>query len=99
MKRFGIHDAADVVHDNVVEHLDAAGARVDRDMRDGGAVGVGRFRIVELAVGGQAGQVRRRHPAAIGRHRDPILQRDEFSRDAQPFAGCRAHVLDERVRR
>ena len=99
VQRLRIDDAADVVDHDVVEHLDTAGARIDRDMGDRGAVGVGRSSNCRTC---RRPRARRAPPASRGgrpaRWRRPRASVTVVGRDAEALAGGRAHLLDQRVR-
>src|SRR6185295_3062432 len=60
-----IDHAPDVVDGDKVQDLDLPGRRIDRDMRDGRAIAVGRLRIAKLAVCGETREFGERKLAAV----------------------------------
>src|SRR5437763_9470842 len=98
VQRYGNDDAPDVLDADVVEHLDRAGAWVDRDVRTMGAVAVRALAVREAAFGADAGELAQWHGVAVRRPRLILLEAHVFRAAAEPARSFGADAVPQILR-
>ena len=96
-----VDDAADILDDQKVEHLDLARPDIDRHMRHRRAVGVGQLVVVlERRVDPQTirRQIGEGERATIARAGAAIDQLDVIGRAAEPSGGSPPDLFEQRLR-
>ena len=91
----GIDDAPDILHGDVIDHLDVPGARVDRDVCGVRTVAVGALAAREAALGEEAerrkrGELRPGDRSPVGGHGALALDRRDFFGRAAEVGRCGA---------